>query len=244
MTAAISETSLPKVITYYVQQQFDKEGTGLLLSRLGQTLTQQHPELKAQLGSKKLAEFLARKMADSVRVVVSPHDAKVSIVLPTTAELGGDLSRYFPQRRAISTVNAPVVPRYNRAVWAAFSQPVIANATRWLSLEPVVSFADLAQLSSLDGGLAIASEFIVTSAQIVDPAQRARKIAENIELWAKQTGTAAALLLASAKSTINSSVVSEKLSLLDLLLASLEESELKRIQIPLDVIAKLHRSKK
>jgi len=244
MNSAVSETSLPKVISHYVQEQFDRDGTGLLLSRLGQTLTLQHAALKVQLGKKKLAEFLEEKMAGIVRVEVSPHDSKVSIVLPAGVDLTGDLSRYFPKRRAIEPTVAPVIPRYNRAVWAAFSQPVTVDAKRFLTFDPVVSFVDAAEKPPIADAVLVDNEFLISTSQVTDPAQRAKKIAENIDAWSKRHGVMPSLLLASSKPVSHNLPVGEKHSLLDLLLTALNENELKRIELPLDIISKLHNSKK
>lgn len=243
MNSAVSETSLPKVIAYYVREHFKTEGTGLLLSQLGQTLTLQHAELKVQLGNKKLAEFLQKKMAGIVKVEVAPHDSKISIVLPAEIDLSGDLNRYFPKKRAAEPTIAPVIPRYNRAVWAAFSQPATPHAKRYLTFEPVTNFIDSEDMPSVSDAKLVEDEFLVSAVLAVDPAQRARKIAENIDAWSKRHGIPQNLLLASSKNLQNQAI-DEKQSLLDLLLSALSENELKRITLPLDIVTKLKNYKK
>ncbi len=129
-------------------------------------------------------------------------------------------------------------PRYNSAFWAAFSQPLSDGYTRLIEFEPELHYEDIKGEPSLTSTQKkVSPDFIVTQTDLT-PAQRSTLIASKIKNWLVENKVGFDLVKAQIMDAKVSG--SRKESLLEVLIAALDESELKRIQIPLDVVAKLH----
>lgn len=234
--------ALKKVIADYAIQNYETENTGLLLSRLGQTIAEQHPELRDALGSRKLAEFITEELDGSVQVLTSPENRIVKIVLPASVQVSGDVKQLFPQRD--TAIHPMGTPRYNRAFWAAFAQPLAVDRIRLVGFEPQVHFEDIEGAVPQETAKKIVPrEFIVDEIIEPDPAKRSQRVVASIARWLHSNAIRAELVSAKASNELTSgkSVESQKESLLEILLTALGDADLKRIQMPLDVVAKLHR---
>lgn len=230
---------LKKTIAEYVDECFDEVATGLLLSRLGQTLAKKHPELRQTLGTRKLAEFIEEEMAESVQVLTSPENGIVRIALPARVTVDGDVLQFFP-RRDTTAGSSAATPRYSRAFWAAFSQPLAAGQTRLVEFEPHVHFVDVEGAAPASKKV-VAREFIVDEVTEPDLAMRGKQIAANIARWLHANFVDVELVSAKVEGHVaGTRAAGSKGSLLEVLLSALGEADLKRIQMPLDVVAKLH----
>jgi hypothetical protein len=230
-------TDLKKFIVKQTQNAFDNENTGILLSQIGTLITKNVPQLRDSLGGRKLADFIMNEMADTIQIVHPPKDSKLKIALPATVQVNGDIMRFIPKPNATSTVDTP---RYNSVFWAAFSQPLSEGYTRWIEFEPEIHFEDIQdEFLVTNTKKKVEAEFIINQTDAIEP--KPQYIANKIKTWLLKNNVSLNRVIAQNVDAKLSGL--HKKSLLEILIATLEEEDMKRIQIPLDVVAKLHRSK-
>ena len=244
MNALIDEqlSILKEFIAELAKTNYSKEGKGLLLSQVGDIVSKKHPELRNVLGSRKLVGFIETELADSVQILTSPENHIVKVILPANVMVNEDVLQFFPKRDAASS--SVKKTRYNRAFWAAFSHPLANGNTRLVGFEPQVNYEDIA------GGAPpatikkiITPDLVIDEIKEPDPAKRVQRINEIISHWLQTNAVSVDIVEAKTeKGHVFTSVSgSQKGSLLEVLLAALDDTDLKRIQMPLDVVAKLHR---
>lgn len=234
--------NLKELVIELANTAYDRDGKGLLLSQVGDILSKKHPEFRNLLGSRKLVGFIEAELAGVVKILTSPENHIVKVILPEHVKVNDDVKSFFPQRGATSISGSR--PRYNRAFWAAFSHPLAKGFTRLVELEPVVRYEDIeaeAVVSSLKK--VIPPNLIIDQAMEPDPAKRTQRINENIGEWLRTNNVSQDIVEAKVGTELASARVSgsNKGSLLEVLLAALDDADLKRIQMPLDVVAKLQR---
>lgn len=235
--------SLKKFITELANTAYSQERKGMLLSRVGEIIAKEHPELRGALGGRKLVEFIETELDGAVSIHTSPENRIVKIILPASVTVDGDVMNFIPVRTGTSS-SAGSAPRYNRAFWAAFSHPLASGFTRLVGFEPQVHFEDI------KGDIpAETSKKVITLTSITDtttepnPNKRIHKINEKISDWLQENKVDINAVLANigkAQDSVRTSGL-QKGSVLEQLLDSLDDAELKRIQIPLDIVAKLNR---
>jgi hypothetical protein len=238
-----SLNALKKFIVELTKKAFENEGTGIYLSQIGTLIAKDSPQLRDSLGGRKLADFIAVEMTDAIQIIPLPENSKLKIALPVTVQVNDNIMRFIPKRNA-ATSSAMETPRYNSAFWAAFSQPLPEGCTRLIEFEPELRFEDIMGESSVTSTKKkVSPDLIITQAQVTEltPAQRSIHIASKIKSWLFENEVGFDLVKAQIMDAKVSG--SRKESLLEVLIATLDESELKRIQIPLDIIAKLHRKR-
>lgn len=234
--------SLKKFIIELADTTYSKNGKGLLLSQVGDLISKKRPELRNVLGSRKLVGFIEAELAGSVQILTSPENHIVKVILPAHVDVRDNVISFLPQRGAASI--SVRYPRYNRAFWAAFSHPLAKGLTRLVDLEPVVRYEDIAGeavVSSLKK--VVSPELIIDQAAEPDLAKRTQRINEIINDWLKTNNVSLDIVEAKDETGLASASISgsNKGSLLEVLLAALDDADLKRIQMPLDVVAKLQR---
>lgn len=233
---------LKAFITELAITNFSKEGKGILLSRIGELVSKQHPELRDVLGHRKLAEFIESELTDSVQIFTSPENQIVKVVLPANVIVNGDVMRFIPKRGATSSL--VMAPRYNRAFWAAFSYPLANGYTRLVGFEPRVHYEDIEGDAPADTIKKVVTPDLITDETTEsDPAKRVRRINEKISNWLQTNAISVDDVSAKTEREQASARMfgSHKGSLLEVLLDALDDTDLKRIQMPLDIVAKLHR---
>lgn len=234
--------SLKKLITELANTSYSRDGKGLLLSQVGDIVSKKYPEFRNVLGSRKLVGFIEAELAGVVQILTSPENHIVKVILPEHVEVNDNVMSFFPQRGATST--SVRYPRYNRAFWAAFSHPLAKGFTRLVELEPVVRYEDIegeAAVSSLKK--VVPPDLIIDQAIEPDPAKRTQRINEIIINWLQANNVSQNIVEVKVETELASARIpgSNKGSLLEVLLAALDDADLKRIQMPLDVVAKLQR---
>lgn len=238
----VSYSSLKDLIESVTKETYRDEGKGVLLSQLGEYISKNHPGLKEELGGKKLAQFIVDEMSEVLQIRTSPENRIVKIALPNEVEVGGDFKKFLPVRANLSE-KVEVVPRYNKVFWAAFLYPLEVGRVRVVELEPIIRFNDLGQ-EAVDGGVlkVITPDFIVDLTGEVGSAKKSQRVNEKIQIWLNKYSVELSAVLEkkerSPKQIQGTQVRGE--TLLDALIAALDSSDLKRIQIPLDVVAKLN----
>jgi len=221
---------------------YSQENKGLLLSRVGELIAKQHPELRKVLEGRKLVEFIEKELADSVNILTSAENNIVKVILPTSVNIRGDVSQFFPKRNATGISGNKL--RYNRAFWAAFSHPIANDSTRLLGFDPQVHFEDIeGDVPPTTHKKVITQDLVIDETKEPDPVKRVQRINEIISNWLQTNAVNVGLVEAKTEKCLTSTSVigPHKGSLLEVLLGALGDDDLKRIQMPLDVVAKLHR---
>ena len=222
-----------------VSTTFAQRRQVVLLSYLGQALRKRGYDFRAILGDQKLADFIRSELADKVRVVATPAGPLIFAAYPAEVTLeseidpfgtSGSVSAKEPQESSDREKRELVA----RGVWFAFSHALEPGKARVLRLEPDVEYEDYDESGEKPDGYEIARDVIVPVGS-VPRHQRNEIIYDNIRAWAAQNGVPFKLLLEAQTEK------SFRRSALDVILGSLSESDLARITMPLDVVAKLRR---
>lgn len=234
--------TLKAFITDLANTTYKKDGKGLLLSRVGEIIAKEQRGLRNVLGNRKLVGFIEAELADSVQIITSPENHIVKVILPADVTVNGDVLRFLPKHDATSTTVSK--PRYNRAFWAAFSRPLAKDYTRLVGFEPHVHYDDIVgDAPATTIKKIVPHSLVIDEATEPDPAKRALRINEVISEWLKTNAVSADIVKAKTEKDQASAMMygSHKGSLLEIMLAALDDTDLKRIQMPLDIVAKLHR---
>lgn len=225
-------SSLPPFKDFLIELIVDnwaRTAEGLLLSRIGQIATTKGYNFKEELGGQKLVDFIKNELNGFVAVSASntpPH---------LWAKPGSNVSADVPA--APTQGAARTTPRLSKALWLAFSRPVPEGKERRVQLEPSVRFWDLTPpLSEVAGRLPIAQGYI--SPLNAGSQDRDQLILENIRRWMRDNNLDIERYSQSSSKTIRATSTHPLLALI----AALDESEQKRISIPLDIIAKFIRN--
>lgn len=244
MNALINEqfNTLKEFIADLANTTYRKEGKGLLLSQVGDIISKEHPELRSVLGDRKLVQFVEEEFTDSVQILTSPENSIVKVILPASVPVNENVMQFFPQR--VPTKSLVRMPRYNRAFWAAFSYPLSEGYTRLVGLEPQVHYEDIkGDAPAATHKKVVPRGSIIDTATEPDPGKRIQRINEIINDWLKTNAVSIDIVEANVEKELASARLSgsNKGSLLEVLIAALDDADLKRIQMPLDVVAKLQR---
>lgn len=228
--------AIKRFVVDMANDAWNADGKALLLARLGQALAKHGYNLKEELRGERLAAFVTRELANEVRILTSPSDSLVQGLIPAGKELEADVSRYFERTGDASRDFAGSRVLFNRKLWAAFSRPLRQGLVRAVELKPEVRFFDIEE-SGTSGRLVIPEDLIVPFADSFS-SERNGRIYQNILKWVTDNGIDPELVHAKVSGTEPHSTCSE--SILSLLLEALDRSELERIAMPLDIVAKLH----
>ena len=221
---------LDQRIVNLVKQSWQDHQMPLLLSRLG---AQDGGEIArmAKQEAFSLAAYLRDRLAEDVRVI--QHSSKPVVVGAIPAEVDGEASDFdsWLERTHGQSVGMP--PRFHPAFWAAFRVPLDENKRRYMSLVPPLRFIDAfaEDRPEGDGYAEIEWEYIDSD---VEPSE----VQQNVDDWLEANGLEPMPFLASGKPQPRTSSD----DLLGRLLAALDADELKRVSIPLDIVAKLRRA--
>jgi hypothetical protein len=110
---------------------------------------------------------------------------------------------------------------------------------RVITLSPSVRFADISIDAEVPGSSKVLDrKWIVTPEDIPDNNERSRTILGNITEWRESHELEPSAITAKPKS-----YALEPKSVLELMMSCLSEAEQKRINLPLDLVAKLHGSR-
>jgi hypothetical protein len=233
------QKDVKQLISNVVAQHWDANGSGILLSTLGQIVKSKHPTALIDV---KLAQFLDQELAGIVKRISSPENPIVQVALPSSVLTDGDVARFFPT--AANKAAKEEIPRYAHAFWAAFYKPLQSDHRRWLSISPTVAFRDTNTTEAPSGfPFEVQRQVIVDETTHPDPTTRSKVIVANIKPWLNGHGISVQEALetpAYRSSGLHDTKVRGS-SLLDDLLATLSDADLKRIAMPLDIVAKLHR---
>ncbi|MBI1779388.1 MAG: hypothetical protein HYR63_28990 [Proteobacteria bacterium] len=206
------------------------QGTPYLLSRLGLDLGKDAITLK-YLGYPKLAQFVTERLVGrcELRLLGGRHN-NIYAIFPTGAPSPTPLTPSFLAKR----------PRYHYRFWAAFSVPALGERRDLNLLD--FTFRDAAASEPAPPGTLPIEPDVIAPDNVAD---RDNTIHTNIDRWLERHGLERSKFLVSEKVSHSSNLLPSDASatLLDLLLTSLDNRQLQRISLPLDVISSLLRTR-
>ncbi|WP_374005896.1 hypothetical protein [Delftia lacustris] len=231
------EDSIFLEILKLTNEQFDA-GRVLLLAQVGQFLQKRGFDIKSSLGSKKLSSYISENMKEQVKIVVSPTDKLVHGIIPINASIEGKESQYFglPTKENKIEIDAP---RFDRGVWRAFSQPLEDGHERKICISPTIFYKDI-KIGSQLGDNFFTIEHSDITLNSLDRHLREDSIIRKIKEWADRNKISINELRESRNQPHDFNENRQPHSLLNAILSSLNEDDLRRIVIPMDIVKKLH----
>ena len=223
--------SLQDFVCQRVREHWETKGQALLLASLGQAAISAGINLRAALGDRKLKEFIKGELDGEVEVEPCPDSPPHLQVRP----VGQNAAEATDGARA--TLQGG---RLHRALWLAFSRPVPPGYLRRLQVEPVVRFWDLQPpLAEVAGRLPVEPGYVAPSAETLAPRLRDDVIMENVRRWMRDNALDISKFESGRASSPAVKPGFAAQNPLMQLIAALDDGELKRVMLPLDVIAKL-----
>jgi hypothetical protein len=217
---------LSLAIEKYTKESWDKTKYPLLLSELGMELTKKKGDFRPVIAPLKLRQFIASQLSGKVVVITHPRQAQKIAVIPAGEEFS------FVERGKVRT-EVDLGERLKPTIWAAFVKPLAPGAVRFLDIaDSGLRFQDLPAGSTPP--TAAARE--VPRTLIIDgqgPDYDAREVVARIKQWAADNGLPEERLVNREPRAIAS-----KNAFFEVF-KDLSDSDLRRIEIPFDIIVKL-----
>ncbi|MFM0029708.1 hypothetical protein PQR70_26070 [Paraburkholderia madseniana] len=232
--------ALKKDVVELVTEHWQAHGKAYLLAGLGKALIARGFDLQATLAGRKLRAYISTELKDRLKVL-SPRSNPLKVgAVPAGADLSGGVDILFtsPSKPAESDGH---VPSFVPAFWAAFTRPIPTGRIRTLSLAPKIQFQEVSEAAANSSGKkTVSPEFVVSPGSLSNGEYRTavysnirRWLTDNdIELTAVLAGSSAAGSMA-AEGRVASG------SLLEQMMAVLTDEELRRVSLPLDIVARL-----
>lgn len=216
-------------------QEWNTHGKALMLSRIPAVLTAGGFAMEEILQGRKLRPFLQSECGSDFQVIQSERISIVWGIVPIDAHVSEPFDRYFQR------TDGTRATRFAPAAWRAFTLPVPAGKRRWLFDEPSIHFNDFDDDSPPVAGFEIERRYIVEAVEggDLDTALVLQRIAE----WAAELRIDAQRFALGHKKSATPKAdpaVNARGTALDQLLKLMLPSELTRVVLPLDVIARLH----
>lgn len=227
--------ALKTFLVQYVREHYERTKEGLLLANVGWALNNQHPELREKLGKRTVGQFVKREMKDELALppnLIKPTEQCVYLKGQVKALAA------LPAKGLDTTAGVAAKPRkYAHAVVLAFTRQLPAGHTRYLILSDTVHFRDIPADNDVpDNGVVIDAELVVPPSAGQSKAEVQDALDKRVDQWLVQHALALDRVLEPPKASAA--------SLWEHLLAALTEAERKRIQLPLDIVAKLQNTPK
>ena len=216
-------------IVELVQQCWREHQMPLLLSRLGTQEDGRIAEVARQQAGG-LADYLRTRLSGRVRVI--QHSTKSMVIGAIPSDIAADLDGDFdPLLEKTYSRSESSFLRFRPAFWTAFRKPLHEESRRYISLTEPVHFLDRPSMEGLEGYAEIQRPYIVGFN--ADTAE----VLRSLKKWLAENGLDIALFASRASDDGRP----PSADLLDRLLRALDPDDLKRISMPLDVVAKLRR---
>lgn len=213
-----------------VRQHWNEQHIPMLLSALG-SLDGGHISRWAKLEHGGLRSFVEQSMPGKLRVVEHSYKQAVVGVVPRTAETE-EIEDWDPLLENTRTSLAR--PRLQPAFWAAFRKPLEEGAERYVVLgDRGARFVDVSVEHRPAGGVRVPRESIVG----LDAS--AEETHERVEGWIKENDLDIELFRDSVR--IRDSQELPAQDLLGKLIGALDAEDLRKISMPMEVVAKLRR---
>ncbi len=227
-----------EALNAHVEREWTGSGHVLLLSEVPSLLTRDGFDMQAILQGRKLRPFLQAETADRFKLIQSDPTSIVWGLAPLHADVAEPFNRYF--RRA----TGPKPLRFAPSFWKAFTLPIEEGKRRWVFDEPSIHFRDEDADSSPEAGYEIERRFIVPSEDGAATGDVYRSsVLTSIGSWGVEMKVDPSRFSLGRKKvhaprSEPAASITEKNNL-DLLLSLLHPTELSRISLPLDIVARL-----
>ena len=224
------DTGLANRIVRLVEDHWTQHAKPLLLSQLG-SLENGKITTFAKQESGSLKAYLQGHLADRVRVIQHSSQFTVIGAIPAEIKLDDNISideLFFGTSRQ----PAKHIAHYYPAVWAAFKKPLEESKLRYLRITPPIHFVDVTAEEKPEGFIEVERKSLADTN--ADPSQ----IEEKITNWVEENKLETSIF--HSKRRLPGTQFPSN-DLLNRLLASLREEDLRRISMPLDIVHKLRR---
>lgn len=199
----------------------------LLLSELGTFLTNKKGDYRPAIAPLKLRQFIATQLSSKVVLITHPFQKQKIALIPTGEEFS------FVPAEVEMLPSAEDRDKVKASIWAAFVKPLPVEAVRYVDIaDSGLRFQDV----HINAGPPVATARRVDKDLIIDgrgPDYDAREVAARIKRWAAGNGLPEERLY-----NREAHGVSGKNSFFDVF-RGLSDSDLRRIEIPFDIIMKL-----
>jgi len=236
----MDKAELDRKILALVGERWDVDKKPLLLSQLGahsdgaiaRTVRQYAPSLSA---------YVSVELVDRANLIRHSSNPVIVGVVPKTPETEGISDFDSLLENCIQTSQSAGKPvRFHQIFWAAFKKPLAPERRRLLSIGDRLQFRDIDKDEPcLEGEIEIEREFLLGDNEDVTD----KDIYESIERWIVKNELSSERLSHSfVARRFKASIESGKNTLLEYLFNTLDTSELRRINLPMDIAKKLART--
>lgn len=226
--------ALDQVLSSLVEERW-KEHKRVVYASTAGTLLGKSFNLTADLKGMKLVPYVQTNLGNVLQVVHHPN-TQVPAFAPKSATLPlkiDDLINIFAPVSASPVVEEhEISPRFRPTVWRAFGKPITPDTRRALALQPNLRYFELSLASTLPQGTIEIPQQLIVPPNSADPVDRNARLTANILKWAGDNNVDRTLI------TVGD-VERSASTLLDRLLSSLDDAELRSVTLSLQVVKKL-----
>jgi hypothetical protein len=224
-----------QMIIRLTKEAWEKRSEGTYLARLGSEVAKKYEAAVIELNGRSLSTFIKEELSKDVKLLTLPDDPLTQVAFPISAPVdSSNLQEHLvhrdPLRKAAHTSKIP------GAILHAFTRPIPDGSKRFITLEPVVRFDDVdSNLPAPANSFPLEPKWIVLESTGQDAQKRSVQVMNNIASWRQSVDLAPQAITKPSAERAGSGK-----TLLEEFMSSLSEVDQKRIQLPLDIIAKLH----
>lgn len=224
-------------IVELVNSHWEMRHSSLFMATLGGQLRRElSPEkLESEFLGGKLKAYIEHNLSHAVKVVPNPPGSAIWALIPASVTVEQVEGKSPEQTHSTETAgdgkSALPYVRYDRALWLAFTTPNLTSTDRYILLGNRIGTAEISK-----GGSAPAGAIKVEPTDLEHPDAGYAAIAEKIEAWASRNRVD----LSNYKK--GASAMNKK-SVLDVLIETLSEADLRQTAMPLSAIKALAEKK-
>lgn len=225
MADSTSTDDLNRRIVRSVTEWWENNESPLLLSRLG-LLDDGQIAVLAKQYTRTLREYLDHYLSDRIQVVQHRHRRQLIGAVPSSVDIarkGGDDA--LLEKTQVDSGSS--IPRFHSALWTAFRKPIDESKRRFMNVQGPIEFRDVSSSEKPP------PEYIEID-DVVGPDADNYQVLQAIRDWLEENEIESSHLVRRQSGRSH--------DLLDKLLDTLDISDLKRVNIPLDVVLKLRRT--
>ncbi|MBN9671499.1 hypothetical protein [Roseibium aggregatum] len=222
-----TQDELAEAIEEKTKDVWEKNRNPLLLSELGMELSKQKGDYRSAIAPLKLRQFIATQLSSRVVIITHPTQQQKIALIPSGEQFS------FDDTTQRSTNKTNESERIKASIWAAFVKPIPANSTRYLDIAgQELRFQDVPSNSPPPSQ----TSKQIPSGLVIDGRSSkydAQEVADTIKTWASKNN------LPEEKLYIRELKTRPPKNKFFEVFQGLSESDLRRIQIPFDIIMKL-----
>lgn len=228
----MDDNELKQKIVDLVTQHWSDDKRPILLAQLGQVLARDGIDLRSALRGRRLRSFLSEELNDRLQIIQSPGDQLVQGVVPLEAVAQGEAVFKSAVEHAPAKSAAP---RYHPRFWLAFLKQMPPGYNRIINLAEPITFRDVIEGAEMSPGEHEIRAKDLVAGENLQKSERDAKTLERIRGWLQENGVDESVVLAKPRDPKPQFADSLLFALLD----AIEDSDLKRIALPLDIVRKL-----